>query len=175
MDMQHLDLRAFIRDIPNFPKPGILFKDISPLLANAEAFGTTIARLVAEFRDQGIEKVVGMESRGFLFGTPLAQALNAGFVPVRKPGKLPAETVRESYALEYGQDTLEIHKDAIRPGERVLIVDDLLATGGTAAATSRLIKKLGGEIVSFAFVIELTFLHGRQQLSPTSVVSLIQY
>lgn len=175
MDVKHLDLKAFIRDVPNFPKPGILFKDISPLLANAEAFGTAVARLVAQFRDQGIEKVVGMESRGFLFGTPLAQALDAGFVPVRKPGKLPAETIRETYALEYGQDALEIHKDAIYTGDRILIVDDLLATGGTAAATARLVQKLGGTVVSFAFVIELAFLHGRKQLDPIPTTSLIQY
>ncbi len=173
--MEHLDLNLFVRDIPDFPKPGILFKDITPLLANAEAFGTTIARFVAEFRDQRISKVIGMESRGFLFGTPLAQSLDAGFVPVRKPGKLPAETESETYELEYGTDTLEIHKDAIQRGDRVLVVDDLLATGGTAEATAKLIRKLGGEIVGFAFVIELDFLKGRKRLGETPITSLLHY
>ncbi|TNE48390.1 MAG: adenine phosphoribosyltransferase [Deltaproteobacteria bacterium] len=175
MERKHLDLNLFVRDVPDFPKPGILFKDITPLLADAEAFGTTIARFVAEFRDQRIDKVVGMESRGFLFGTPLAQALDAGFVPVRKPGKLPAETISETYSLEYGEDTLEIHKDAIHPGDRILVIDDLLATGGTAAATGRLIEKLGGTINGFAFVIELGFLNGRAKLGDTPVFSLLQF
>jgi adenine phosphoribosyltransferase len=170
-----IDLKSFIRDIPDFPKAGILFRDITPLLANYEAFDATIGLFAEEFRNRDVHKIVGMESRGFLFGAPLAQELGVGFIPVRKPGKLPAETIRESYQLEYGQDALEMHKDAISPNDRVLIIDDLLATGGTAAATGRLVQKLGGEIVGYAFTIELAALRGRELLQPHYIYSILRY
>ena len=169
------DLKKYIREVPDYPKPGILFYDITTLLKNPKALRMTCDRFVWLFHDQHIDKVVGMESRGFMFGPIVAYDLNAGFVPVRKPKKLPAEVARESYDLEYGQDTLEIHKDAIEPGERVLIADDLIATGGTAQATANLVESLGGEVAGFGFVIELTFLKGRDKLSNYEVQSLIQY
>lgn len=169
------DLKQYIREIPDHPKPGILFYDITTLLQNAKALRMTCDRFVWLFQDKHIDKVVGMESRGFMFGPIVAYDLNAGFVPVRKPGKLPFDVHAETYDLEYGQDTLEIHKDAIQPGEKVLIADDLVATGGTALATARLVEALGGEVIGFGFVIELTFLSGREKLQGYEVQSLIQY
>lgn len=169
-----IDLESFIRDVPDFPKQGIIFKDITPLLANPEAFNETCDRLAQRFSDKGVTKVVGIESRGFIFGTPVAERLQAGFVPIRKPGKLPARTVSQSYELEYGTDTIEIHADAIAPGEKVLLIDDLLATGGTMAAAADLVTKIGGEVVGIGFVIELCFLSGRDKLQGQDVEALIQ-
>lgn len=168
-------IEDFIRDIPDFPKPGIIYKDITPLLQDATATAKTIEALLALLKDQQIDKVVGIESRGFFFATLLAQKLNAGFVPIRKPGKLPYETHTESYSLEYGEDTLEIHKDAIRKTERVLIHDDVLATGGTAAAACKLVEKMGGEIVQCNFLMDLKFLNGKEKLVNYEVASLISY
>jgi adenine phosphoribosyltransferase len=169
------ELKAYIREVPDFPKPGILFYDITTLLQDPLALRMTVDRFAWAFSRKRIDKVVGIESRGFLFGTILAYDLNAGFVPVRKPGKLPYETVGESYDLEYGSNRLEIHRDAIKPGEKVLIVDDLLATGGTARATARLVETLGGTVEGFGFVIELTFLEGRKKLEGYAVETLLQY
>ncbi len=169
------DLSSKIRNVQDFPKEGIGFKDITTLLQDGPAFRRAVDALAEKYQNKSISKIVGIESRGFIFGAALAYHRGVGFVPVRKPGKLPAETISEEYELEYGTDKLEIHKDAISPGERVLIVDDLLATGGTARATANLIKKLGGEIVAIAFLIELTFLKGRDKLSPHDVLALIQY
>ncbi|MDQ7030018.1 MAG: adenine phosphoribosyltransferase [Ardenticatenia bacterium] len=171
--MEHL--KQLIRDIPDFPIPGIIFKDITTLLKDAHAFGHVVDRLVDEYRDHQVDVVVAIESRGFIFGAPLAYKLNACFVPVRKFGKLPAQTVTKEYALEYGTSTLEMHVDAIQEGQRVLIVDDLLATGGTARATAELVETLGGHVVGFAFVVELCFLSGREKLAGYSIFSLIQY
>jgi len=168
-------LKRIIRDIPDFPKKGILFKDITPLLADASAFDVTAGALAAPYASAGVDLVAAVESRGFIFGAAAAARLGAGFVPIRKPGKLPAATIRESYALEYGTDTLEIHADAVRPGQKVLVVDDLLATGGTAAAAISLIRRLRGEIVGAAFVVELEFLKGRSKLPGVSVTSLVRY
>jgi adenine phosphoribosyltransferase len=170
-----VDLRDNIRDIPNFPKPGITFKDITPLLGDGPAFTAAVDGLAAPHLDAGIDKVLGIEARGFIFGAPVACRFGAGFVPVRKAGKLPGRTEREEYALEYGTDLLEIGHDAIRPGERILIVDDVIATGGTAAATARLAERLGGTVVGLAFVIELGFLHGRAALDGHRVDSLVTY
>ncbi len=170
------ELASYIRDVPDFPKKGILFKDITTLLKDRDAFRAAIDQLTAAFRADDVDVVVGMESRGFIFGAPLAYNLGAGFVPVRKLGKLPAETLRVEYALEYGTNTLEIHKDAIQPGQRVLIVDDLLATGGTVAATIELVRRLGGVVVGLGFLVELLFLNGRRYLGDDyRVVTLIQY
>ena len=169
------DLRARIREVPDFPKPGILFYDITTLLKDREAFKGAVDLLVAPYREQRIDIVVGMESRGFIFSAPMAYTLGVGFVPVRKLGKLPAETVSVEYALEYGTNTLEIHRDAIVPGQRVLIVDDLLATGGTVSGTIDLVRRLGGEVVSLAFLVELRFLKGRERLRGYDVHSIIQY
>ncbi len=169
------DLAAKIRDIPDFPKPGILFKDITTLLKEGPAFKTAIDGLIDQVRERRIDIVVGMESRGLIFGAPIAYALGVGFVPVRKLGKLPAEVVSVEYDLEYGSATLEMHKDAIQPGQRVLIVDDLLATGGTVAGTIELVKQLRGEIVGLAFLIELKFLKGRERLEGYDIVTLISY
>ena len=169
------DLRARIREVPDFPKPGILFYDITTLLKDREAFKGAIDLLVAPYRDQRVDIVVGMESRGFIFSAPMAYTLEVGFVPVRKLGKLPAETVSVEYALEYGTNTLEIHRDAIVPGQRVLIVDDLLATGGTVSGTIDLVRQLGGEVVSLAFLVELRFLKGRERLRGYDVHSIVQY
>lgn len=171
--MEHL--RQLIREVPDFPKPGINFYDITTLLKDSKGLQGTIDALAEEYKDQKIDTVIGVESRGFIFGAPLAYKLGAGFVPVRKPRKLPAETISVSYELEYGTDTLEIHKDAIGAGHRVLIVDDLLATGGTARAVVDLVEKLGGGIVGLMFVIELTFLNGRQKFEGYDVRSLISY
>lgn len=174
MDPRVAALSEKIRDIPDFPKPGIIFKDITPLLADREAFRLSLDLLVEKVKGIGAELVVGIESRGFIFGAALADRLHAGFVPVRKPGKLPYRSTRETYSLEYGTDALEMHEDAV-DGKRCLIVDDLLATGGTAGATARLVEKLGGRVEGFAFVIELGFLHGRGQLGAPIVHSLINY
>jgi adenine phosphoribosyltransferase len=169
------NLQNFIRNVQDFPKPGIGFKDITTLLKEPVAFRAAIDSIASEYASVKIDKIVGTESRGFIFGAPLAYNLHAGFVPVRKPGKLPAETESAEYELEYGTDKVEIHKDAITKGERVLIVDDLLATGGTAAATAELVEKLGGEIIGIAFLIELSFLNGRRRLGGYHVSSIIQY
>jgi adenine phosphoribosyltransferase len=168
-------IRQAIREIPDFPKPGIVFKDITPLLANGPLFAKTIDLLAERYRAEKIDTVLGIESRGFIIGAALAYKLGAGFSVVRKPGKLPFETHSASYALEYGVDTLEIHIDAISRGARVVIADDLIATGGTAAATAELVTKLGGTVVECAFVIELSFLNGRQKLKPYGVYSVLQY
>ncbi len=168
-------LKQLIREVPDFPKPGILFYDITTLLKDKKGLATLIDALNEHYIDQHIDLVLGIEARGFIFGPALAYRLNAGFVPVRKPKKLPAATAKWTYDLEYGTDTLEIHQDAIQPGQRVLIVDDLLATGGTAHATAQLVKSLGGDIAGLGFVVELTFLHGRPKLEPFSVFSLLQY
>lgn len=169
------DLTPFIRDVPDFPKPGILFKDISPLLADAKAFGACIDALAEHARELNAEVIVGMESRGFIFGTPLALKLGLPFVPARKPGKLPAKCVKVEYELEYGTDSLEMHEDAFSKGARVLVVDDLIATGGTAAATAGLVEKVGGVLAGYLFVIELGFLDGRKKLGDSPVRSLIKY
>ena len=168
-------LKSYIRDIPDFPKPGILFRDITPLLLSPEAFQATIDILRDRYQGSGIDRIVAIESRGFLFASPLSYCLGAAFVPLRKPGKLPYDTVTESYSLEYGDSALEVHKDAITPGDRVLIFDDLLATGGTAAAGVALVRKLGGEVLEAGFTIELKGLKGREKLTGTPVFSLIQY
>jgi adenine phosphoribosyltransferase len=169
------ELRAKIREIPDFPKPGILFYDITTLLKDAPAYREAIDLMTVPYLDQGIEIVVGMESRGFIFSAPMAYQLNAGFVPVRKLGKLPAETLTVEYALEYGSNTLEIHRDAVRPGQRVLIVDDLLATGGTVRGTIDLVERLQGDVVGLAFLVELDFLKGRERLEGRRVTSVIKY
>ena len=168
-------LRERIRSIPDFPRKGIMFRDITPLLLDPAAFSRVIDALHERYRGRGIGKVVSIESRGFIIGSVLAGRLGAGFVPVRKPGKLPAERISESYTLEYGSDTLEMHRDAIGPGDVVVVVDDLLATGGTALAASRLVERCGGNVVELAFIIELSFLKGRQQLRPRPVFSLLDY
>ena len=170
-----IDYKSAIRDIPDFPKKGILFRDITTLLGRADIFQKVIDDFAKKYGSKKIQKIAGIESRGFIFGTPLAYKLKAGVIPIRKKGKLPHKIVSASYALEYGTDTLEMHEDAIRPGERVLIVDDLLATGGTARATAELVEKVGGKIVGFAFLIELAFLNGRKNLPGHDVFSLIQY
>jgi adenine phosphoribosyltransferase len=169
------DLKSYIREVPDFPKPGILFYDITTLLQHPLALRKTVDRFVWLFAERRIDKVVGIESRGFMFGPIVAYDLLAGFVPVRKPGKLPYRKVRESYSLEYGSDALEMHEDAVTRGERVLIVDDLIATGGTARATARLVESQGGVVAGFGFIIELSFLPGRAALDGYEVASLIQY
>lgn len=169
------DLKKLIREIPDHPKPGILFYDITTLLKDPQGLRLLLERFRALYLGQHIDKVVGIESRGFFFGPHLAYELGAGFVPVRKLGKLPHDTHQESYDLEYGSDHLEMHKDAVAPGEKVLIVDDLIATGGTAAATAKMVERCGGDIVGFGFVIELTFLPGRDKLSGYEVRSLLSY
>jgi adenine phosphoribosyltransferase len=169
-----VDLASLIRDVHDFPKEGIVFKDITPLLKVPAAFKQAIDQLTDHFRDERVDVVVGMESRGFIFAAPLAYNLRAGLVPVRKLGKLPHDTLSIEYALEYGSNTLEIHRDGIVPGQRVLVVDDLLATGGTVAATVDLVQQLQGEVVAAAFLIELPFLEGRKALSGIRVVSLIE-
>jgi adenine phosphoribosyltransferase len=171
------DLARHIRPIPDFPEPGVLFRDITPLLGDPEALARTVTALTdAVRRDIGaVDRVLGMEARGFLLGPPVALALGVGFAPVRKPGKLPWEVESETYALEYGTDTLEAHRDALVPGERVLVIDDVIATGGTAAATARLVDKLGGTVAGFAFLIELSFLPGRAALGDIPVTSLVAY
>jgi adenine phosphoribosyltransferase len=168
-------IRAAVRDVPDFPKPGILFKDITPILRDAVLFNDVVDHLTDLFADQRIDVVAGIESRGFIFGAPLANALGAGFVPIRKPGKLPAERVRVDYELEYGTDAVEAHADAIGAGERVLIVDDVLATGGTAQAAARLVRELRGELVGFCILIELGFLDGRARLEGIPLRTLVRY
>lgn len=172
-----MDLKSLIRDIPDFPKPGIMFRDITTLLNNAEGLRYTIDTLTEKCREKGMipDYIVGMESRGFLFGVPLAYALGAGFIPVRKPGKLPAAVHSIEYDLEYGTDTLEIHQDAVAAHHKVLIVDDLIATGGTAKATAELLQKIGCEVLGFAFIIELTFLEGRKKLPDLPIITLVEY
>jgi len=170
-----MNLQDFIRSVPDFPKKGIIFKDITTLLKEPEAFTATADMLYNFSKNLGVQKVAAIESRGFLFGSLLAQRLGAGFVPIRKPKKLPAEVYSQSYTLEYGEDTLEMHQDAIKKGEKVLLHDDLLATGGTAEAACKLIEQAGGVIVQISFLIELTFLKGREKLANYDVVSLIRY
>ena len=169
------NLAEFIRDVPGFPKPGIIFKDITPLLQDAGAFRQAVDQLAEPFRGAGVDLVVAAEARGFIFGGAVACELGAGFVPVRKPGKLPADTAAEEYELEYGTDALEIHTDAIQPGQRVLLLDDLLDTGGTMAATAKLVEGLGGEVAGMALLVELGFLKGREKLKGYDLVTLIQY
>jgi adenine phosphoribosyltransferase len=168
-------LKAAIRDVPDFPKTGIVFKDITTLLKDAALFRRTVDLLAVLCGDRPVDKVVAIESRGFILGGVLATRLGAGFVPVRKPGKLPAKTLSASYALEYGTDTLEIHEDALAKGERVLIVDDVIATGGTARAAGDLVDRLGAQVVAYAFLVELSFLNGREKLPGREVLSLIRY
>ena len=168
-------LKQRIRHVPDFPKPGILFYDVTTLLRDPEGFRLAVAAMADPYRDAKIDVVVGIESRGFIFGSAIADRLKAGFAPVRKPGKLPSTTRKASYALEYGTDSLEIHDDAVTPGQRVLIVDDLLATGGTAAATVGLVKGLGADIVGVQFLIELGFLNGRDKLKGEDVRAVLQY
>jgi adenine phosphoribosyltransferase len=167
-------VRARIRDVPDFPKQGIVFKDITPVLADPALFREVIDALVARWRDERIDKIVGIESRGFIFGAPLAYALGAGFTIARKPGKLPWQVIREAYALEYGEAALELHVDAVGPGERVLVVDDVLATGGTADAVGRLVTRQGADLVAYSFLVELSFLGGARRLGP-KVHSLLRY
>ena len=170
-----MDLKQQIRNVPDFPKPGILFYDITTLLRDPHGFKATIDSLAAPYQGQGIDLVIGIESRGFILGAAVAERLGAGLVPVRKPGKLPSRVIKESYDLEYGKDALEIHADAVEHGQRVLIVDDVLATGGTAAAATQLVKKVGGALHGLAFLIELTFLDGRSKLGEENVYSVLQY
>lgn len=170
-----MDLSKFIRDVPDFPKKGIIFKDITTLLKDKQAFREALNQLYGKVSNLTVDKVVAIESRGFIFGSLLAEKLDAGFVPVRKPGKLPAEKISETYQLEYGIDSLEIHTDAIQKGDRVLIHDDLLATGGTVEAVCKMVEKLGGQIVGILFLIELDFLNGREKLKNYSVQSIIHY
>jgi adenine phosphoribosyltransferase len=169
------DLRDYIRDIPDFPKPGIVFKDITPLLASPRAFRSAIDQLETHFRGRGIDVIAAAEARGFIFGAPLAMQMGAGFVPIRKPGKLPYATIAQEYQLEYGNDRLEVHTDALSPGHRVLLLDDVLATGGTMRACHDLVQSTGAELLACAFVIELSFLGGRARLKPCEVFSLVTY
>jgi adenine phosphoribosyltransferase len=168
-------LAEHVRAIPDYPRPGVVFRDITPLLADPEAFSSAVDELVSPFLAEQIDKVVGIEARGFVFAAPVAYRHAAGFVPVRKAGKLPWQIEREEYELEYGSDLLEIHRDAVHPGENVLIVDDVLATGGTASATVNLVKRLGATVLGLGFVIELAFLHGRDKLEGNDLVSLLVY
>ncbi len=169
------ELKAAIREIPDWPKKGILFYDVTTLLKRADKFRAAIDALIAPYRERNVELVAGIEARGFIFAPTVAYALNAGFVPVRKPGKLPAATFKATYDLEYGSDSLEIHQDAVQPGQRVLIVDDLIATGGTARAVAELIEKMGGTVVGLAFLVELEFLNGRAKLQNYEYTSLLKY
>jgi adenine phosphoribosyltransferase len=168
-------LKEYVRDIPDFPRPGVVFKDITPLLADAEAFRTTIDALADHFSGRPIDKVLGIEARGFIVAAPVAHRFGAGFIPVRKAGKLPWQVEKEEYVLEYGSSVLEIHRDALAPGDRALIVDDVLATGGTARATARLVERLGAEVAGLGFILELEFLGGRGKLEGYDAVSLISY
>lgn len=170
-----MELKDLIRSVPNFPKEGIIFKDITTLLKDPNGFKETLSQLVKLAENKEVTKVIGIESRGFIFGGALAEKLNAGFIPIRKPGKLPAAKVSESYVLEYGTDSIEIHKDAIQPGDKILLHDDLLATGGTMKAACNLVEKLGAEVVQISFLIELTFLNGRSKFENYDLHSLIQY
>ena len=170
-----MDLKKLIRHVPDFPKPGILFYDITTLLRDPSGYRMTIDALAGPYQDKGIDVVIGIESRGFILGAAVAERIGAGFIPVRKPGKLPAKAIRESYDLEYGKDALEIHEDAVSMGQKALIVDDVLATGGTAAAATQLVKKLGGNLHGLAFLIELQFLNGKAKLAGEQVYSVLQY
>ncbi|MEW5692613.1 MAG: adenine phosphoribosyltransferase [Candidatus Hydrogenedentota bacterium] len=170
-----MNYAEFIRDVPNFPKKGIIFKDITTLVKNGKVFSNLILELTERYKKYNLQKIVGIESRGFIFGASLASNLGIGFVPARKPGKLPAETISASYELEYGTDSIEIHRDAIVKGERVLIIDDLIATGGTAKASVELVEKLGGIVVEIFFLIELSFLKGREKLKNYPVYTIIKY
>ena len=170
-----MDLKQHIRHVPDFPKSGILFYDITTLLRHPAGFKTTVDLLSTPYDGQGIDAVVGIESRGFILGAAVAQRIGAGFIPIRKPGKLPAKSIRETYDLEYGKDALEIHEDAIGKGQRILIVDDVLATGGTAAAAVQLVAKLGGELHGLAFLIELLFLKGKERIAQERVYSVLKY
>ena len=170
-----MDIKKYIRDVPDFPKKGILFKDITTLVRDPAAFKFTIDKLVDEYHNKSIDKVVSVEARGYIFGGAIAYLLQCGFVPVRKPGKLPADTVTMDYTLEYGKNTIEIHRDALKKGERVLVFDDLLATGGTVQATCKLVEQLGGIVVGCAFLIDLKFLNGSEKLKEYPVFSLIEY
>ncbi len=169
------ELLRKIRTVPDFPKKGIMFRDITTLISDNRAFRRSIDLLAERYKNRGVQKVVSVESRGFIFGAPLAYVLDAGFVPIRKPGKLPAAVTRQEYSLEYGTDVIEMHTDAIGPGQKVLLLDDLLATGGTIRAACDLVKRTGGDIVGLAFLIELSFLHGREKLKEYDVFSLLQY
>lgn len=169
------DLKATIREIPDWPKKGILFYDVTTLLKDGDAFQKAVSAMIAPFRDSKVDLVIGIEARGFIFAPTVAFALRAGFVPVRKPGKLPAATHRVQYDLEYGSDSLEIHQDAVRTGQRVLIVDDLIATGGTARAVADMVEKMGGTVLGFSFLVELEFLGGRQKISKYPLVSILKY
>lgn len=175
MEKEEVDLKSYIRDVPDFPKKGIMFRDITPLLDNAKAFNEAVRMVAAPFKNKGITKIIAVESRGFIFGGPVALELGAGFVPVRKKGKLPCRTVGVTYDLEYGQDTLEIHADAIADGEKVLIVDDVLATGGTAKAVCELVRKSGGKVEGLSFLIELTYLNGSKKLSGENFSSIVKF
>lgn len=168
-------LRAAVRDVPDFPKAGIVFKDITPILSDGRLFRSSIDVFLERCRNQRIDKIVGIDARGFLFASAVAYELAVGFVPIRKKGKLPYKTNRTAYTLEYGEAEMEMHIEAIAPGERIVLVDDLLATGGTSASAATLIRKLGGELVEAQFLIELEFLHGREKLTPTQVVSFLKY
>ena len=170
-----MNLKTLIRHVPDFPKPGILFYDITTLLGSADGYRATIDQLASPYAGQDIALVVGIESRGFILGAAVAERLGAGFAPIRKPGKLPSRTLKQTYELEYGNDALEIHADAVQPGQRVLIVDDVLATGGTAAAATRLVSELGGQLHGLAFLIELEFLGGRAKLPGQDVYSVLKY
>jgi len=169
------DIKSLIRTVPDFPKPGIMFRDITTILKDADGMAACVDQIADHFAGRGIEMVVGVEARGFIFGPAVALKLGIGFAPVRKPDKLPAETIKASYDLEYGTDEIEIHKDAIGPGQKVLLIDDLLATGGTMAACCELVEALGGQIEGLAFVIELSFLNGREKLSKYDVLALVDY
>lgn len=173
--MQIEQIEALIRDVPDFPEPGIVYKDITPVLADPIAFSTIIDLIVVHFGRGNVDKVVGIEARGFILGAPVAYHFGAGVIPVRKKGKLPHDTLQEDYALEYGTATLEIHKDAVKPGERVLVVDDVLATGGTAKAATNLVERIGGNVCGIATLIELDFLHGRDKLQGHDLFTLIHY
>ena len=170
-----MDLKSFIKDVPDYPKPGIVFKDITPLLGDKEAFAFVINNFAERFADKKIDVVVGIDARGFLLAAPVAYKLGAGLAIVRKPGKLPRKTIREDYTLEYASNTLEMHEDAITPGQNVLIVDDVVATGGTMEATCKLVKKLGGNIIGIGFLIELGFLGGKKKLGEFEIFSLLAY
>ncbi len=169
------ELKRVIREVPDFPKEGILFYDITTLLKDGSAFGKVVEAMCGRYADERIDRVLAIEARGYILGAAVAYRLGKGFIPVRKPGKLPAQTIQETYALEYGTDTIEMHEDAVDPGSRILVVDDLLATGGTAAAACRLVEKAGGQVVECCFMIELSFLKGREKLAPRRVFSLLQY
>jgi adenine phosphoribosyltransferase len=170
-----MDLKSYIRDVPDFPKPGIIFKDITPLLGDAEAFAALIEAFASKYANSGITRVCGIESRGFIIGAALALRLKVGFVPIRKAGKLPYQKVQREYSLEYGSDAIEIHADSVKPGEKVLLIDDLIATGGTAEAAVALLRDIGADVVGIAFAIELEFLKGRDKFDPERYFSLLKY